>query len=158
MYFRHAEAVAASGGGTDYDRPLHERGKSEASLMGQRLVRWPNPDFIISSPALRAVMTVNLLVESIEYPVKDIVFEKQIYEAELEDLYEVLQKIDDSHSCVMLVGHNPSLTHLVNALGTVKLEICQHAVWGYFDCLSMLGEMLIVSEGNSRRSTILEGR
>ena len=115
--FRHAEATSGGGSGTDYDRPLQERGKSEVMEMGQRLTSWPKPDIIIASPALRAATTANLLAASISYPLTRIVFDKQIYEAELEDLYLVIREIDDALSCAMLVGHNPALTHLVNAIG-----------------------------------------
>ncbi|MDR4500923.1 MAG: histidine phosphatase family protein [Nitrospirales bacterium] len=115
--FRHAEAASTDRNGTDYDRPLHERGKSEAFVMGQRLLSWPKPDIIISSPALRATTTATLLATAISYPLPRIVFDKQVYEAEMEDLFLVIREIDDSLSCAMLVGHNPALTQFVNILG-----------------------------------------
>ena len=36
--------------------------------------------------------------------------------AEPEDLVSIISNLDDGVDCVMLVGHNPTLTQLVNSL------------------------------------------
>ncbi len=114
---RHAEACEQGANRRDYDRPLSTHGEEDASRMGQRLSQWTKPDVMFSSPAIRAKTTANILATAIEYPKSDIIFDEQIYEAELENLMSVIRAVPKKIVCVMLVGHNPALTQLVNMLG-----------------------------------------
>ena len=113
---RHAEAVSQHVSQRDSDRPLHESGREDVLRMVQQLIRWPKPMGIISSPAIRAKETATILATGMAFPVSDIIVDERIYEAELEDLLIVLGAVDNNVSCQMLVGHNPGLTQLVNAL------------------------------------------
>lgn len=114
---RHAEASRQEANVRDFDRPLSAHGEKDSILIGDRLTRRPKPEVVFSSPAKRAKTTGKILAMAIEYPTSSIIFDERIYEADLEDLLEVLRHVDNTISCTMLVGHNPALTQLVNVLG-----------------------------------------
>ena len=102
---------------TDFDRPLNKRGKRNA----QRIGEWLNeqklvPDLIISSPAIRALTTAEIVCEAMEIPVHSIKTETCIYEASLSDLRQLLLHIPDSIQRLLLVGHNPGFESLLSYL------------------------------------------
>ncbi|HYQ61260.1 MAG TPA: histidine phosphatase family protein, partial [Desulfatiglandales bacterium] len=53
----------------DFERPLSNRGRKNALLMGTILKKLKAaPDLVISSPANRAAMTARMLADAIHYP------------------------------------------------------------------------------------------
>jgi phosphohistidine phosphatase len=113
---RHAKSGLKNSGLDDFERPLSKRGKKDAPFMGSMLKnRGVLPDIIISSPALRAKSTAEIVANEIGY-VKSIVYDKNIYEASVEELYNILADISDKKSSAMLFGHNPELNMLVEDL------------------------------------------
>ncbi len=101
----------------DMDRPLNKRGKSDAARMGKRLnERELSPDFILSSPAERALSTCILIAEKIGYMAKNIHTDGKLYHASEEELLSIVRKMNDHNDEVMIVGHNPGLTDFVNSL------------------------------------------
>jgi phosphohistidine phosphatase len=112
---RHAKSSWDNLGLDDIDRPLNERGKRDAPFMGQKLKEiGVLPALIIASPAKRAKKTAKKIAVQMGYDEAKIVLKRNIYEASLSDLLELLrkQKVDS----LMLVGHNPELTALYNFL------------------------------------------
>jgi len=104
---RHAKSSWSDISLDDFDRPLNSRGKENVKLMGKRLKKQGvSPDIIISSPALRAKTTAKEIAKKLDYS-KDIVFKKEIYEAESKTLHTILTRIDDKYSSAFLIGHNP---------------------------------------------------
>ena len=101
----------------DFDRPLNNRGKRNAQQIGEWLEEHNlTPDLIISSPAIRALTTAEIVCEAIGLPVQSIQTEKNIYEAGLSDLRQVLLDIPDSITRLLLVGHNPGFEYLLSYL------------------------------------------
>jgi phosphohistidine phosphatase len=87
-------------------------------MMGKRLAkREVEPDLIVSSPATRAMLTVEIIAREIDYPEEDIRADERIYGASASELLEIIQELDDHLDRVMLLGHNPGLTDLANDLG-----------------------------------------
>jgi phosphohistidine phosphatase len=82
-----------------------------AHLM-QRL--YPKPDLVISSPAKRAIDTAAFFATAYDIPFSDIQQEATLYEATPMDLMRVISQLPDTAFHVVLVGHNPGLTELVN--------------------------------------------
>jgi phosphohistidine phosphatase len=114
---RHAKSSWDKPGLPDHARPLNKRGRHDAPKMGQRMAEWGmDPDLIISSPAVRAISTAEAVAEEIGYSPTDIVTEQRVYGADESDWLEIIQGLDDSLEHVMMVGHNPGLTEVVNAL------------------------------------------
>lgn len=114
---RHAKSSWEFSGLTDRQRPLNKRGRRDAPLMGQRLAeRAIRPELIVSSPAVRALTTAQTIARELSISPDDVVLDERIYGADPSELIEVLRDIDDRYDCIMLVGHNPGLTDLVDRL------------------------------------------
>ena len=112
---RHAKSDWSNTSLDDFDRPLNKRGHSNAPLMG-RILReiGVEPDLIVSSPALRAITTAQLLAKEVRYDQEKIVTDKQIYEASVKTLINVISKQPALLKALMFVGHNPGLTAFAN--------------------------------------------
>lgn len=114
---RHAKAALGSMETKDFDRPLNERGLSDARMMAQRLKeKGVNIDLIVSSPALRAMTTATIVAEVFGKQVQDIKLDRQIYLAGSPKLMQIISFIDESAQSAMLVAHNPALTDLSELL------------------------------------------
>src|ERR1700687_471476 len=110
---RHAKSSWGDTALPDKDRPLDDRGRQDAPKMGKRLAkRDVKPDLVVSSPALRALTTAQLIAEAAGYKRKDIVVDDRLYASNSDDLLAVIRELDKKLDCVMLVGHNPEFTDL----------------------------------------------
>ena len=138
---RHAKSSWAEHGLSDRQRPLAERGLRDAPLMGERFsARGEHLERIISSPALRAHTTAQLFAEAIGFPCSDVVVEDDLYFLGSGSIGDVILSQDDQLQSIMLVFHNPDITHFVNSIdyevnidnvptsGLVKLE-CDIVHW-----------------------------
>jgi phosphohistidine phosphatase len=112
---RHAKSSWATPGAADRDRPLSNRGERDSRKMGRRLVAHKaRPSLIVSSPAVRAHATAKALASALSYPLEFLQLDNDLYLAAPEDLLEVAQNQQDGFSDLLIVGHNPGLTDLVN--------------------------------------------
>jgi phosphohistidine phosphatase len=119
---RHAKSSWDNTNLSDHDRPLNDRGERDAPRMGKRLrKRGSQPETIISSSAVRAHTTARILATAIDYPTSDIAIDDRLYGAEPKDVLSIIGDLDDGIHCAMLVGHNPTFTALINALGRCDL-------------------------------------
>lgn len=113
---RHAKSSWENPSLSDFDRPLNERGLLAAPLTGfEMLKRKLVPQMILSSPAVRALETAELVVKAGEFG-SSIVVNDRIYEASPRCLLEVISKIDDERNPAMIVGHNPGMEGLIRIL------------------------------------------
>jgi phosphohistidine phosphatase len=98
----------------DFNRPLKKRGKNASTLAGQWLNRHKlTPDYVISSPARRALQTAEIACEAMGIQKKNIYRQRHIYLATPEELLHVLADCPLQAKRVMLVGHNPGLEELL---------------------------------------------
>jgi phosphohistidine phosphatase len=75
------------------------------------------PQKIISSPALRAKETIELVAEQIsKFNLEDLTYEDELYLAGFTQLIEFINTYKDKVKSLMLVGHNPGIENLVNYL------------------------------------------
>ncbi len=125
---RHAESSWSHATLNDYERPLNQRGIDNAPLMGLVLKGLGKEfDLIVSSPAHRAATTTELLAGELSHPSEHIVFEKKLYNADLNTLLDVVQSLPADKIQVALVGHNPGMTEFCNFLcsaGIGNLPTC----------------------------------
>jgi phosphohistidine phosphatase len=113
---RHAKSSWKESNIPDHDRPLNRRGKHDAPLMGKLLRdQKMNVDLIISSTALRAETTANLIAKAIRYKGK-IILDKSIYNAEPMDLLTHLSNSSDEYNSILLIGHNPTMEETVQMI------------------------------------------
>jgi phosphohistidine phosphatase len=114
---RHAKSSWDDIGLADFDRPLNERGKTDAPRMGKRLKEKNiHPELMLSSPAKRALSTCKKIAEVLHYPESSIKTDRKLYHASPEEIFEVLRSIKNQVNNVMLFGHNPGLTEFVNEI------------------------------------------
>ena len=92
---RHAKSSRDDLSLSDRDRPLDDRGKQDAPMMGKRLAkRDVKPDLLVSSPALRALTTAQLIAGELGYKRKDIVVDDRLYASSPDDLLAVIRALD----------------------------------------------------------------
>jgi phosphohistidine phosphatase len=114
---RHAKSSWDNPSLDDIDRPLNKRGKRNAPEMGQRLAqRDVMPDLMLSSPAKRALSTAKRIAKEISYPKEKIVVDDRIYHGTNQEVIDVLREQENALTTIMIFGHNPGFTDLVNHL------------------------------------------
>jgi len=111
---RHAKSSWDSDAKSDFDRPLNNRGRRDAPLMGEVLKELDIlPNLILSSSAKRTTMTALILAEKIGYD-KEIIFEDDLYLASDSEIYDMIKRVDDSVDSLFLIAHNPGVTNFIN--------------------------------------------
>jgi phosphohistidine phosphatase len=113
---RHAKSSWDDPDLSDFNRPLNNRGLKAAPKMGAMIrKRKLQPEVVLSSPALRAKQTTEIVCEAAGLATV-VCFEPEIYEATPQRLLKIVQGIDDQMNSAMLVGHNPGFEELLAAL------------------------------------------
>ncbi|WP_209329396.1 SixA phosphatase family protein [Lunatimonas salinarum] len=108
---RHGEATMGEGIRNDYHRSLTPNGILQLSRLTNVLVSsGVFFDYTLYSPAKRTTKTMELLAEDVAMGVK--VADRSIYEASLGNLLQAIHRIDDRYQDVLLIGHNPGISHL----------------------------------------------
>ncbi|MBN1147828.1 MAG: histidine phosphatase family protein [Anaerolineales bacterium] len=116
LILRHAKSSWKDDSLPDHDRPLNKRGKQDAPRMGTLLRREELlPDLILCSTARRARATADLVIDASGYE-GELHLSLELYSFDAEPYLEALAELDDEYRCVMLVGHNPAMEELVEAL------------------------------------------
>ena len=134
---RHAKSSWSFDELSDQERPLNDRGRDDAPLMGQALAkRRICPDLVVSSPAVRAMSTAVLVAREMQYAHDKIVVEPGIYGADVDDLLAIIHNLPDVAGAVLLVGHNPTITETANELSPSAINEMPTAavVCLRFDC------------------------
>jgi len=139
---RHAKSSWKDATLADIDRPLNGRGKRNSPEMGKRMrEQGHEPDLVISSPARRALSTAGNIARELGIDESAIVVADDLYFSGATGMLEVLAGVDDRHRKVMMVGHNPDTTSLLNSLADtriVDMPTCAIAIIG-FDMASWTG-------------------
>jgi phosphohistidine phosphatase len=113
---RHAKSSWKDETLSDIERPLNGRGRKAAQTVGDFLKREKViPDLVLSSSAVRARQTTDLLLKAASVST-DLRFDERIYEAGAQRLLEVVKQIEKSKKSVLLVGHNPGLEEFLQVL------------------------------------------
>ncbi len=149
---RHAKSSWNHPGLADFERPLNKRGERDAPRMGNRLAaRNIKPQIIVSSPAVRALTTAEVVASALGFQPAEIITDDRIFHAYSDQLLDVIRDFDASLHHVMLVGHNPGLTDLVEQLaqaGILNIPTCGIVLLGFSvdrwqDVSDAAGEMLL---------------
>ena len=123
ILLRHGKSDWSTGE-DDFDRPLKKRGKNASKLVGKWLTtNQRTPDFVITSPAKRALQTAEISCDAMDINKDNIYKRKHIYLATPEELLYVLEDCPREAKRVMLVGHNPGLEELLYYLVNGRITI-----------------------------------
>jgi phosphohistidine phosphatase len=116
LVLRHAKSSWNDSALPDHERPLNDRGRRDAPLMGDVLRQLPlTPTMILSSDAVRAHTTAEAVAEAAGWR-GDVVLDHRLYLAGPDDIMAVLREVPDGSATVMVVGHNPGLEDLIAML------------------------------------------
>lgn len=115
---RHAEAVEKKQGLPDPERPLIRKGAKAAGNVARRLRKSGySADYMISSPANRALETAHIFAKEFEYRAKKIELNQAIYDApDNSQLLSMVRNIPASSSQAFLFGHDSSLSDFAHYL------------------------------------------
>lgn len=114
VLLRHAKADWPSV--PDHERPLAERGRRDAPVAGRWLAGTGiMPDLTLCSTSARTRETWKLAAHELPKRPKT-VYEERLYEASLGDLLALLNEVPDDVADLLLVGHNPGMHALADAL------------------------------------------
>lgn len=118
---RHGDAAWPTANQADRDRPLTETGQRQAAHIATAISEagWI-PELIVSSPAVRAQQTAAALVGTLAAP---LVTSAQLYEGHHRDVQQRLRDVESTSSTVLLVGHNPTFSHLASSLSGVRVSL-----------------------------------
>jgi phosphohistidine phosphatase len=126
---RHAKALKGFPGIEDIDRPLHETGIIESYHIASGLLHQGEfPNRIVSSPAARAISTALIFQRVLRVPDEKVSVNARLYEADLNDLFEIVSGLDDQDQSVMLFGHNPSFTQYASKMDATIAHVATAAV------------------------------
>lgn len=118
IYFvRHAKSSWDNPTLSDHDRPLNDRGKSDAPLMADLLTaREKKCDGIITSTAKRARATAKHFQKAFGLQKEQVIKVEELYHAYPAQITAVVRSIPAEWNTVLLFGHNPGFTELANEL------------------------------------------
>jgi phosphohistidine phosphatase len=110
LLIRHAKATHETGY-ADFERPLKPSGLQDAAVMAGRLLEHSFvPQLLVTSPALRTLSTANVFSQHLSIPAAEEI--AGIYEANEDDLVDIVRELTPRYDFIALVGHNPGISQL----------------------------------------------
>jgi phosphohistidine phosphatase len=112
---RHAKSSWDDSDVADVDRPLKSKGIRNAYEISRKL-KLGNliPQKIISSPADRALHTAVIFAGVFGCPFEHLEISEILYESSTEEILDLIRDTSDEYKSLMIFGHNPNVTDLVN--------------------------------------------
>jgi phosphohistidine phosphatase len=144
ILLRHAKSDWNDVRLSDHDRTLNDRGAQDAPFVAKWLASHTEaPDTIMVSTAVRAQETAQHFIAAFSLNEENVLHLRDIYEAGLEDLINIVSWFSPEDSeCVMVVGHNPTMTMALSHLSSthiVDMPTCCVAVIEFPDATSWKG-------------------
>lgn len=108
---------------SDLERPLNKRGLKDAAFMASLFasLRWQDSRVLVS-PSRRTLDTLNFFIQASVIRKECTKIADSVYEASSGDLLELLSKQNSEHRSILVVGHNPALTNLLNLLSGLNIS------------------------------------
>ncbi|MFL2822695.1 MAG: SixA phosphatase family protein [Paracoccaceae bacterium] len=121
---RHGDSSFVKNNDRDWFRPLSQEGKKECIELAEYLSQNKMlPEKIICSDAKRTIHTSNIILEKTGWDSKLLYLDNNLYQANLEFLYELISKQSDSIEKIMLIGHNPGISNLCSKLNNSSIYL-----------------------------------
>ena len=123
----------------DFQRPLKKRAYKDAEKVVKAFMKNNSASFVLwTSPAVRALDSARIFQKELDIGEKDFFIKDQLYTFDERTLADIIASCDDSIDHLMIFGHNPAITEVVNSLGN---EV--------FDNIPTTGLSLIRFDANS---------
>ena len=121
---RHAKAESANTTLLDADRALTERGICDVKKLANKLQKKElNFDVLLTSPAIRAITTAQIIANTLDHRQHHLEVEKELYHASPDNFLTLLAGLPKKASRVLIVGHNPGLEEFAQLLCGERVEI-----------------------------------
>lgn len=140
---------------SDHDRPLNERGRAAAPALSRFVAKTylgrngtapllPMPDKLVSSTALRALTTAEIMCDAFGLTRSTIMLDSRLYLAEPSRILKIVRDFDEKWNHAAIFGHNPGLHEFadkmlarsaINSMPTCTVVILglPHEHWGLAD-------------------------
>ncbi|MDP2386245.1 MAG: histidine phosphatase family protein [Bacteroidota bacterium] len=120
---RHAKSDWGNEVLKDIDRPLNNRGYSDAYIQSVKFsTDQKHPDLIISSPAVRAFTTAGIFARTLKYREDKIILSPELYEASTGAVIHTIAATNNAVSTLMVFGHNPSFTEVFDEISDSYID------------------------------------
>jgi phosphohistidine phosphatase len=127
IVMRHAKAGELPGG-PDFERALRPRGRRDSAAAGRWLAEEGfRPDAVICSAARRTRQTWQYVAAALGGE-PQFTAERQLYEADSEDVADILRQTPAAVGTLMYIGHNPAAAGLVGQLTGSEREFPTAAI------------------------------
>ena len=114
---RHAKSSWDNSNLSDFDRPLADRGISDAKKMSNFLKDMNiKIDKVLCSSAIRAKETFDLTADGFNFEIDKATYSDKLYFGDTTTIIQDLKELDESLNNILIVGHNPTLHYLVEIL------------------------------------------
>ncbi len=115
IVMRHAKAGELPGG-PDYERALRPRGQRDSAAAGSWLAQAGfRPDAVVCSAARRTRQTWQYVAAALGGE-PEFTADRRLYEADSENVAEIIRQTPASVRTLMYIGHNPAAAGLVGQL------------------------------------------
>ena len=128
IVMRHAKSDWSEAGLPDHDRPLNERGNRDAPRMAKWLADIDAiPDAILSSTSTRTRETVQLMTPQWSRE-PQVSYCNALYLATPEAMLATIRSDGCDAKRLMLLAHNPGVTHFVSTLANQSVDMPTAAI------------------------------
>ena len=130
IFLRHAKS-SWDNNLDDRNRPLSEKGVNRIvniSRVSKKI--FTDSEIIYSSPAIRAISTCLIMMNTLKINFSRIVIKENLYSFDFKNILDFIGSIDNKYKRVLFVGHNPALTECINLLGDKKIYNLPTSAWG----------------------------
>jgi phosphohistidine phosphatase len=123
LLVRHAKSSWNNPSLPDFDRPLNDRGESDAPSMAKKIKeRKIKLDALITSPAKRAKQTCKYFAKELDIRKKNIVEERELYEAGPGNFLTVIENLKNKWDNIAIFSHNPGISNFANSLTETRID------------------------------------
>ena len=124
ILMRHAKSDWSVGRLADFDRPLSKRGRKDAKRMSEWLAKQvKSPLCIVSSPAQRALQTCSFVCAALREDEYSLHYDNNLYDADLEDVLDVIKRHNKRESSLLIIGHNPAMDEMYTHLSSDPAQL-----------------------------------
>ena len=107
----------------DINRPLSQSGIERNQIKSyQKRDFFIDAEVIISSPAIRALHTAVIVIRELGISMEKLIIDEQLYTFSGFSIIDYVYALDERWSKVVLVGHNPAFTEVINHFSDVSIN------------------------------------
>ena len=107
----------------DINRPLSQSGIERIQKKSyQKRDFFIDAEVIISSPAIRALHTAVIVIRELGISMEKLIIDEQLYTFSGFSIIDYVYALDERWSKVVLVGHNPAFTEVINHFSDVSIN------------------------------------